>query len=316
MPFIGTTPTQGFVSSFPKQSFTPNGSTTVFTLTNPVANENDLEVFVANVRQEPGSGKAYTAAGTTLTMSEAPASGVNFYVINKSFAQVTTTPPVNSISTDKILNSAVTDAKIGGMAASKLTGALPAIDGGSLTGAVGGKVLLLDQAFGSSVGAGSVTSYDISSTYVNSTYDSYFLEGYFRPSSDGKYLYMRVMVGGSVQTGNIYANESHIIGGAYSSGGENNNTTGQIAFQTSGSGNGEGEGISINIFMSNINSTIAPFHVTGMNVYANTSASMVSTVMSGSLLVANKADVVNGLSFLMHSGNIHGGNVRLYGLRT
>ena len=120
MPFIGTTPTQGFVSSFPKQSFTPNGSTTVFTLTNPVATANDLEVFVGNVRQEPTT--AYTAAGTTLTMSEAPASGLNFYVINKSFAQVTTTPPANSISTDKILNSAVTDAKIGGLTATKLTG--------------------------------------------------------------------------------------------------------------------------------------------------------------------------------------------------
>ena len=120
MPFLGTTPTQGFVSSFPKQSFTPNGSTTVFTLTNPVATANDLEVFVGNVRQEPTT--AYTAAGTTLTMSEAPASGLNFYVINKSFAQVTTTPPVNSISTDKIISGAVTDAKLAGMSATKLTG--------------------------------------------------------------------------------------------------------------------------------------------------------------------------------------------------
>ena len=110
MPFLGTTPVQGFVSSFPKQSFTPNGSTTVFTLTNPVASANDLEVFVGNVRQEPTT--AYTAAGTTLTMSEAPDTGLNFYVINKSFAQVTTTPPVNSISADKILANAVTTAKL------------------------------------------------------------------------------------------------------------------------------------------------------------------------------------------------------------
>ena len=110
MPFLGTTPTQGFVGANPKQSFTANGSTTVFTLTNPVASANDLEVFVGNVRQEPTT--AYTAAGTTLTMSEAPATGLNFYVINKSFAQVTTTPPVNSISTDKIVNDAVTSAKL------------------------------------------------------------------------------------------------------------------------------------------------------------------------------------------------------------
>ena len=133
MPFLGTTPTQGFVSSFPKQSFTPNGSTTVFTLTNPVATANDLEVFVGNVRQEPTT--AYTAAGTTLTMSAAPASGINFYVINKSFAQVTTTPPVNSISTDKILDNAVTAAKIPNSAislsGSKVTGTLPVGSGGT-----------------------------------------------------------------------------------------------------------------------------------------------------------------------------------------
>ena len=120
MPFIGTTPTQGFVSSFPKQSFTPNGSTTVFTLTNPVATANDLEVFVGNVRQEPTT--AYTAAGTTLTMTEAPATGLNFYVINKSFAQVTTNPPDGSVSTAKIVDANVTTAKLasGAIANAKL----------------------------------------------------------------------------------------------------------------------------------------------------------------------------------------------------
>jgi hypothetical protein len=110
MPFLGTTPTQGFVGANPKQSFTANGSTTVFTLTHPVANANDLEVFVGNVRQEPTA--AYSAAGTTLTMTEAPDTGLNFYVINKSQAQVTTTPPDNSVGTAKIVNNAVTMGKL------------------------------------------------------------------------------------------------------------------------------------------------------------------------------------------------------------
>jgi len=128
MPFIGTTPTQGFVGANPKQAFTANGSTTVFTLTNPVASANDLEVFVGNVRQEPTA--AYSAAGTTLTMSEAPATGLNFYVINKSQAQVTTTPPVNSISTDKIVNNAVTVGKLA------TSGTLPAYNGSALTSVI------------------------------------------------------------------------------------------------------------------------------------------------------------------------------------
>ena len=126
MPFLGTTPTQGFVSSVDKQSITnANGVLTDFTLTHPVANANDLEVFVGNVRQEPGAGKAYTAAGTTLFMSEAPAAGTNFYVIFKNQAQVTTTPPDGSVSNSKITS---------GISSSKLTGALPALDGSALTG--------------------------------------------------------------------------------------------------------------------------------------------------------------------------------------
>jgi len=124
MPFIGTTPVQGFASSVNKQSFTANGSTTSFTLTHQVSNANDLEVFVGNVRQEPTA--AYTASGTTLDFGSgnAPPNGANLYVIYKNLAQVTTSPPDGSVS----------NAKITGMASSKLSGALPAIDGTALTG--------------------------------------------------------------------------------------------------------------------------------------------------------------------------------------
>ena len=161
MPFLGTTPTQGFVSSFPKQSFTPNGSTTVFTLTNPVATANDLEVFVGNVRQEPTT--AYTAAGTTLTMSEAPASGLNFYVINKSFAQVTTTPPANSISTDKIVANAVTGAKL----------ATGAAVGNIATGAITNAQLADDAITTAKMNASLVTHIDAGSTKAQGVTTSY-----------------------------------------------------------------------------------------------------------------------------------------------
>ena len=46
--------------------------------------------------------------------------------------------PDGSITEAKLANSAVTDSKIGGMAASKLTGALPAISGAALTGIAAG----------------------------------------------------------------------------------------------------------------------------------------------------------------------------------
>ena len=194
MPFLGTTPTQGFVSSFPKQSFTPNGSTTVFTLTNPVATANDLEVFVGNVRQEPTT--AYTAAGTTLTMSEAPASGLNFYVINKSFAQVTTTPPVNSISTDKIVSNAVTSAKLASGAAVANVGTngigatqLNLADNYTFTGTHktnNGFVLLATKSDSSAVNYNSDVDLVDFSSYM-SDYRKFFYTIDFYPTSGGNY---------------------------------------------------------------------------------------------------------------------------------
>ena len=110
MPFIGTTPAQGFASIFNKQTFTANGSTTSFTLNHRVNNANDLEVFVGNVRQEPT--EAYSASGLNLTMTEAPANGVSFYVIYKGLAQITTSPSDGSVGVSQLQNNAITTAKI------------------------------------------------------------------------------------------------------------------------------------------------------------------------------------------------------------
>ena len=86
MAYVGNRPADTFHTTV-KQSFTPDSSTTAFTLNQSVAGENEIELFINNVRQEPGSGKAYTAAGTTLTMSEAPTTGDDMYCIFQGKAQ-------------------------------------------------------------------------------------------------------------------------------------------------------------------------------------------------------------------------------------
>ena len=86
MGFIGNKPADTFHTTV-KQSFTPDSSTIAFTLNQSVAGENEIELFINNVRQEPGSGKAFTAAGTTLTMSEAPTTGDDMYCIFQGKAQ-------------------------------------------------------------------------------------------------------------------------------------------------------------------------------------------------------------------------------------
>lgn len=85
--YIGNPSVQSF-ATVTSQSFNGDGSTTVFTLNKHVNSATELECFVSNVQQEPGTGKAFTASGTTLTFSEAPPSGTgNIYVIYRGLAQ-------------------------------------------------------------------------------------------------------------------------------------------------------------------------------------------------------------------------------------
>ena len=70
MAYIGIDPNVGDITF---QRFTGDGSTTAFTLAQSVASGEAIIVSVGNVIQEPGASASYTAYGTTLTFSEAPA---------------------------------------------------------------------------------------------------------------------------------------------------------------------------------------------------------------------------------------------------
>ena len=103
MIYIGPEPYEAF-TSYATEMFTTS-STTSYTLANSVANENELALFINNVRQQPGSGKAYTASGTALTLSAATASTDTMYAIYLGRALQTITPSTNSI-TSGMLGSA------------------------------------------------------------------------------------------------------------------------------------------------------------------------------------------------------------------
>jgi sRNA-binding regulator protein Hfq len=93
MPFIGNTPDVNF-TSFAKQDLTGvtgSPAKTGFTLTHAVANANEIEVFVNNVRQEPT--EAYTVNGTGLTMTGDVETTDDFYIIYLGKALQTTVPP-------------------------------------------------------------------------------------------------------------------------------------------------------------------------------------------------------------------------------
>ena len=113
MGYLGNRPAESY-ASFEKQVFTIVNSQTAYTLSHSVVNENDIRLVVNNVVQEPGSGKAYTASGTSLTLSAALVNGTDtMYAVFLGKAVQTINPPAASVGTSQLASEAVTPAKLG-----------------------------------------------------------------------------------------------------------------------------------------------------------------------------------------------------------
>jgi hypothetical protein len=102
MGYIGNQSSEAY-SSVDKQVITGNGGT-AYTLSHSVANANEIEVFVNNVRQEPGI--AYTvSAGTSLAMTGNVESTDDFYVVFQGKAVQTATHPSDAPLTASQINA-------------------------------------------------------------------------------------------------------------------------------------------------------------------------------------------------------------------
>ena len=96
MPYIGNTPAEKY-AAFDVQHFTTS-ATTGYTLTHAVANENDIRLVINNVVQQPGASYAYTASGTTLTLSSATSGTDTMYCVFLGKAVQTVVPPAGSVT--------------------------------------------------------------------------------------------------------------------------------------------------------------------------------------------------------------------------
>ena len=102
MAYLGASPPAVF-SAPTKDVFSGDGSTTIFTLGKSAGSAATIDVFVANVRQEPDV--AYTTSDKTLTFTSAPASGSsNIYVINNSTVIGNGLLPVPGRDSDSVTN--------------------------------------------------------------------------------------------------------------------------------------------------------------------------------------------------------------------
>src|SRR5210317_361102 len=119
MAYIGKDPAQFKRALHEKDTFTGDGSTVAFDLTSDASSANEIQVFVDNIRQEPGASDAYTlgedGSGNLrrITFTAAPDSGAEIYVLNpKTIDSNLIVPSDNSVTEAKIVTGAVTSTKI------------------------------------------------------------------------------------------------------------------------------------------------------------------------------------------------------------
>ncbi len=115
MSYIGKAPIDRTLGLSQKNVFTGDGSTVSFDMTTaaPDGGDTAVDVFVDNVRQEPGTGKAYVLAqdGSSewkrITFSTAPASAATIWTNNRLRTQITNTLPSSGTVTNTMLNASV-----------------------------------------------------------------------------------------------------------------------------------------------------------------------------------------------------------------
>ena len=106
--YLGNQPALSY-TSFAKQDFTTS-ATTSYTLDNPVANANELALFINFVRQEPTT--AYSASGTNLILTSATSATDDMYCVFLGKAVQTVNPPNASVGASQIVDSSIALGKL------------------------------------------------------------------------------------------------------------------------------------------------------------------------------------------------------------
>jgi len=135
MAYIGKKVEETELANRTVDTMTGDGSDTTMSLSATPISVNNVLVFFNGVMQRPTTD--FTLSGSTITFAAAPFTGAVVVAITGEGGHIGR--PSSPLPTEKFMNSAVTNAKLmSGIASSKLTGAMPALDGSALTGGATG----------------------------------------------------------------------------------------------------------------------------------------------------------------------------------
>ena len=191
MAYIGNIPAESY-ASFETETFTVS-ATANYTLSHAVTNEDEIRLVINGVVQQPGSGKAYTASGTTLTLSSATASGDVMYAVYLGRALQTVNPPNASVGISQLSATGTKDATT-------------FLRGDNSFAAPGAGMTLINATSGSS----NVTSITVDNVFT-STYDFYKIFMSFRVSNDAGYYFRYIKADGTDRTSDYINLDGRLI---------------------------------------------------------------------------------------------------------
>ena len=322
MGYIGQKPAESF-TSFATQTFSTS-ATSSYTLDHAVTNENELALFINNVRQQPGSGKAYTATGTALTLSANTASTDTMYAVFLGRALQTVNPADASVGASQVADSLIS-CKTALAATPDDTdeflisdaGTLKRIDFSHIKG--GGAFELITTTTLSSA----ASSVDFTSTHITTTYRDYRIiaSGLIGSADDVKFQ-LAFSTGGD---GSSYRTDSdHDFAFTNINSDDNNENfeteVNQSVINVSGAatqGNATGEsGSFIADIFDPLNQTSdnSFLHGIASGCYRDTGGVLIHFKGSFGISDSGLEDTVfNGIRVKYSSGNIAQGTVSLYG---
>jgi len=310
MAYIGPLPAETF-TSFATQEFSTS-ATTSYTLDHAVTNENEIALFINNVRQQPGSGKAYTASGTALTLSAATASTDTMYAVFLGRALQTVNPAGGSVGSSQITAEMIT-----GQTA--LSSAPADTDEFLISDA--GVLKRIDYSLVKSGGLVHLQTTNITSGTANvqftsgidSTYNSYFFVFTdVHPETDNQPLEMQLSNdGGSsyVDSGYVHAHRGSLKNGNTLN--HYNESDSVIDLSSNNNGNAQHEMINVQFYLHKPSASEGYKFGNGHAVQMNASGDMGQDVFG---FVLPAAAAVDAVKIKFGSGNIDRGNFTMFGV--
>ena len=166
------------------------------------------------------------------------------------------------------------------------------------------------------------SSYHVDNTYINDTYDYYFVSGFLKAAADGKILYQKLYIsasqdnGATTQSGTAPTSWEYAqIGGSNTSGGDSSAQS-TLHFTTIGNGTGEGVHFHNHYYANNEKANMIFWH--GSTSHLATNGAHVGSTTSGASgtpLTTYQYSLVGMEFYFSGSTNISSGRINVYGVK-